>query len=212
LGYPDGSVQPEGDITREEVAAIFFRLLTTETRNKYRKSTTGFPDVPDEMWSAESIGTMENIGVLNGYPDGTFMPEAVITRAEFATIVVRFDQLVPGARHAFSDITDQWAEASIATAASIGWVNGYPDGTFAPEQAITRAETMTLINRVLERHTDAEGILPSIEIDWPDVEKDYWAYYEIQEATVSHLYDRRIEGEVTENWTGLGKDVNFDIE
>jgi hypothetical protein len=212
-GYPDGTIQPEGKITRQETAMIFYRLMTPEARAAYRKTAPGFPDVAADAWSAAGIGTMENAGILEGYPDGAFLPEQTITRAEFAAIAARFDKLVPDAQNKFSDMAGHWAESYVSSAVSKGWVDGYPDGTFLPQQTITRAEAMKLVNRVLGRKTDGEGLLPELVTGWTDADENHWAWFEIQEAAVSHYYTRRYpeeSGDNVENWTGAREDVNFD--
>jgi hypothetical protein len=211
FGDEDGSIRPDDDITREEVAAVFYRLLTGESRRAYRKATTDFPDVADDRWSAMNVGTVQNARIVTGYPDGTFQPEQTITRAEFATIATRFDALPEDASHNFSDIGGHWAEQYIAAAAQNGWISGYPDGSFRPDQPITRAEAMTIINRVLGRSVDAEGLFAEIVPDYTDISAAHWAYYEVLEATVSHDYQRRDGDNGVENWTGRGEDINFDI-
>lgn len=212
IGYPDGTVQPEGYITREEVAAIFYRLLTQETRKYYRQATASYPDVQDARWSAMSIGTMENMKIVTGYPDGNFGPGDPITRAQLATIAMRFDNLEKGLPHNFSDISGHWAEDYISSAVQKGWVLGYPDGTFKPDQPITRVEAMTLINRVLDRNVDAAGLPAELVLNWPDLPKDHWGYYEVEEATVSHHYVRRSADSIVENWTSKREDINFDVD
>jgi hypothetical protein len=211
-GYPDGTIQPDGKITREEVAAIFYRLMTSEARGANREGEPDFPDVSVERWSAVSIGTMRKAGIIEGYPDGTFKPGQTVTRAEFAVIAMRFDELVPGALNKFGDLIGHWAEAYVSSSVSKGWVDGYPDGTFRPEQAITRAEAMKLINRVLERKVDGAGLLESLTAEWTDVSAEHWGWYEIQEATVSHNYVRRYpeSEDKVENWTGARADIEFD--
>ena len=209
-GYPDGTINPNGHITREEVATIFYRLLTRETRKQYRRATTSFADVDPYQWSVMEIGTMQNVGVIHGRGEDAFDPKANITRAEFATIAMRFDNLEEGATHNLTDVSGHWAETYIAAAVSRGWVVGYPDDSFRPDLPITRAEAMTLINRVLERNVDKDGILQSLVTSWTDLPLNHWAYYEIQEATISHKYVRRNENDIVENWTDKGEDVNFD--
>ncbi|MDR3148469.1 MAG: S-layer homology domain-containing protein [Oscillospiraceae bacterium] len=212
FGYPDGTIQPQGQITRQEVAAIFYRLLTAEARAENRSTEPGFPDVASDAWSAVSVATMRTSGVIQGYEDGTFRPASSITRAEFAAIAVRFDGLVSGAENRFTDTKGHWAESYISTAVSRGWADGYPDGTFLPNQPITRAEAVKLINRVLERSVDKQGLLPELVAEWSDVGEDYWGYFEIQEATVSHYYERRYPNgeDNVENWTGGRADLDFD--
>lgn len=212
LGYPDGTIQPQGQITRQEVAAIFYRLLTAEARAENRSTEPGFPDVASDAWSAVSVAAMRKSGVIQGYEDGTFRPASHITRAEFLAIAVRFDGLISGAENSFTDTAEHWAESYISTAVSRGWADGYPDGTFLPNQPITRAEAVKLINRVLERGVDKQGLPPELAAEWSDVGEDYWGYFEIQEATVSHYYERRYPNgeDNVENWTGGRADLDFD--
>ena len=213
LGYPDGTVQPEGHITREEVASIFYRLLTRESRKYYRNLTgTPFPDVAGVRWSSEAIMTVKKGGIINGRPGGDFDPGSNITRAEFAVMAVRFESLSETATHPFSDVSGHWAERYIATAVERGWIHGYPDGTFLPDQYITRTEAMKLINSVLERNVDIEGLIPSMIIRWPDLPVNHWGYFEVQEATISHTYVRRNKSGIVEDWTGYGQDIDFDLD
>ena len=219
LGYPDGTVRPENNISREEVAAIFYRLLDSASRKQYRRDFVDFPDIEPDRWSLINIGTMQNAKIVEGYADGAFRPEQTITRAEFATIAARFDNLSDDLTHNFSDVTGHWAEKYIASAAQKGWIVGYDDRTFAPDRAISRAEAMTLINRVLLRKVDSDGLLAELVIDWPDLPVSHWGYYDVQEATISHNYDRRFPEEfesdksnLIENWTSAGEDVNFDLD
>jgi len=219
LGYPDGSVQPEGDITREEVASIFYRLLTKASRKQYRTKESTFPDVSWDRWSSEGIATIQKARIIEGRDNGGFDPSAKITRAEFATMAVRFEKLSENAEHGFSDVSGHWSEKYIISAVSRGWVNGYPDNTFKPDQPITRTEAMTLINRVLERNVDLEGLKDDLKIDWPDLPITHWGYFDVQEATVSHNFERRFPEEfetdkskLQENWTTLGEDVDFELD
>jgi len=155
---------------------------------------------------------MQNAGILRGdYYYGTFRPAYSITRAEFATIAIRFDQLSADATHNFSDVYGHWAERYIASAAQRGWVTGYPDGTFRPDQPITRVEAMTLINRVLDRHVDYTGMDWDLDPQWPDLPRYHWGFYQVMEATVSHDWVRRYPNtfNLVENWTGPWPDVNF---
>jgi len=210
FGFPDGTIRPDNNITREEVATIFFRLLTIETRNRYRTRAHTFLDVSTDRWSVESIATMQNTGVLFGRDDGTFDPVAPITRAEFSAIAMRFDRISANYTHGFSDIAGHWAEQMIAAASQRGWITGYPDGTFRPDQPITRAEAATLINRVLGRQVDQVGLYAPIVPNFTDLSVTHWAYFDIIEATVSHTFERRYDdGRIIENWTGRGEDVNF---
>ncbi len=186
-GYPDGNVRPQGNITREEVAAVFFRLLDSEYREQIRYYANDFTDVPSDVWSNKHISTLAYGRILKGYEDGTFRPHSFITRAELAVIASRFDKLEVGAKHNFSDLAGHWAEPYIASAVEKGWVNGYPDGSFKPEQYITRAEFATLVNNVLERHVHKEDILKEARY-FPDLEEDEWYYEAMSVATNSYLY------------------------
>ncbi|MEB9897309.1 S-layer homology domain-containing protein, partial [Bacillus cereus] len=157
-GYPDGTIKPENLISREEVAAIFYRLMDIESRANYLTDKNSFSDVASGRWSNKHISTMEHAGLITGYPDGTFKPGRSITRAEFAAIASRFDKLNEQANDMFSDIAGHWAEKYIVSAANKGWIKGYPDGTFKPNQHITRAEAMAFINRMLNRKVKADDI------------------------------------------------------
>lgn len=182
------------------MATIFYRLLTDESREAYRTTDHDFTDVSADAWYAEPVATLANAGLLAGYEDGTFRPDQNITRAEYAAIATRFDELEEGTS-AFTDISGHWAENAINAAYGAGWVGGYEDGTFRPDQNITRAEAMALINRVLERAVDSEGMLDEMT-HWVDNDPAAWYYADIQEATHSHTYERE-EGEKYETWTAL---------
>lgn len=194
-------VRPEQNIDRQEVATIFFRLLTQDSRLENWSQTNAFPDVASSRWSNNAISTMTNAGILKGYEDGTFRPEQPITRAEFAAIAARFDSSLYVGDHQFSDIDGHWAAEYIDRAAQKGWVNGYPDGSFRPDQPITRAEAMTLINAVLDRRTHAKDMLDEMN-HWPDNSPDAWYYEAVQEATNGHDYDRANPTEY-ETWTAM---------
>ncbi|WP_334071312.1 MULTISPECIES: MucBP domain-containing protein [Paenibacillus] len=196
-GYPDGTVKPLNNITREEVAAIFYRLLNDESRSAFLKTGTVLSDVEAGRWSNKHISTMENAGVITGYPDGTFKPEQHITRAEFAAIASRFDKLDERRNDKFTDITGHWAEKYIVSAANKGWIKGYADGTFKPDQFITRAEAAKFINSVLNRKVENNGIHKDAK-KWPDNIYGTWYYYEIMEATNHHEYTR--EQSAAEVW------------
>ena len=213
IGYrEDGTIRPEREISREEVATIFYRLLNEDIRNEYRTKIHNFPDVNIDRWSIGEISTMENLKIVQGYEDGFFYPVKPITRAEFATVTMRFDILIEDATHGFTDITGHWAEKYIASAYQVGWVDGYEDGSFKPDKPITRTEAAKLINRVLKRRVDQVGLLQEIVIKWPDLEVEHWGYYELMEATISHDYVRRYEERVMENWTGKGTDMYFSTD
>lgn len=203
-GYEDGTVRPTNNITREEVAAIFYRLLTETSRTIYETDVNDFSDVNSGRWSNRAISTLTNAGIISGYEDGSFRPGQSITRAEFATIAAQFEVVTEDVENPFSDTTGHWAESLISFTAAKGWVGGYTDGTFKPQKAITRAEAMTLVNNVLEREVDEEGLLADAK-QWPDNKKDAWYYYEVLEATNSHDYTRRGSGTV-ENWTAITND------
>lgn len=187
VGYEDGTVRPEGDITRAEVATIFFRLLTDESRNEYWSQTNDYTDVAAGDWYNNAVSTLSKAGILNGYEDGSFQPNGNITRAEFATIAARFFEATYEGEDLFPDIKDHWARDYINQAAHAGIVNGYPDETFRPQENITRAEAMTIVNRTLDRHPDADHFLDNM-VTWPDNLESAWYYEQVQEATNSHEY------------------------
>jgi len=197
IGYPDGTVKPEANITRAEVATIFFRLLTDQSRAQNWSKTNDFTDVKSTDWFNNAVSTMSKAGIINGYPDKTFLPQNEITRAEFATIAARFDSSEPDTSGSkLTDIAGHWAEKYIKKAEALGYVTGYEDGSFKPDQPITRAEAMTLINRVLERmdnNIGVDGLLPEAEMNtWTDnMNKSAWYYTAVQEATNSHTYDNK---------------------
>jgi len=210
FGFEDGTIRPDAQITREEVATIFFRLLRADARMQFRTNWHSFPDVESWRWSNQQIATMANAGILQGdWYYGTFRPGESITRAEFATIAMRFDNMGLNYSHNFDDVVGHWAERHIAAAANRGWILGYPDGTFRPDQHITRAEAATLINRVLERVLDSHGFLNWMGIDWPDLTRYHWAFYAMQEATVSNEFERRYPNSSLKNWTRPGEDFDF---
>lgn len=205
IGMPDGLVYPEGNITRAEVATIFFRMLTDEVRNEYWSKTNSYFDVESTDWYNNAISTLTNLGIVNGFPDGGFHPTADITRAEFATMAVRFFIITEEYvwdEDAFSDIADNWANEYINLAYLLDIVHGYPDGTFRPGNAITRAEAMTIVNNTLRRSPVKEGLLPVEQmITWPDnMDTAAWFYEAVQEATNSHefSYATSLTGE---QWT-----------
>ncbi len=188
-GYPDNTVRPEGRVTREEVTAVFYRLLANDYRDSIKTLTQGFNDVNATRWSNKHIATLANGKIVEGYPDGSFKPGYFITRAELATIASRFDNLSPFESNSFSDIDGHWANKYINSSAQKGWVNGYPDGSFKPDQYITRAEFVTLVNNVLERRVRKENILETARM-FPDLVEGKWYYEAMQEAINSHLYTR----------------------
>ena len=201
VGYEDGEVKPNNNITRAEVATIFFRLLTDDARAYYWSTDSGFSDVKPGDWYNNAVATMVNAGILNGYSDGTFKPNANITRAEFATIAARFLSNPYSTEDRFYDTEGHWAEVYINRAAEIGWISGYPDGSFRPDRVITRAEAVTLVNAVLGRAPHADYMLDDM-ITWPDNPESAWYYEAIQEATNSHDY-RWNSGKSYEIWTKL---------
>ena len=204
VGYPDGNVKPEGNITRAEVATIFFRLLTDESRDEFWSQTNNYSDVSEDAWYNNAVSTLTNAGIIDGYEDGTFKPDGNITRAEFATIAVRFFEATYDGGDLFSDIAGHWAQDYINEAANAGIVDGYPDGTFRPQQYITRAEAMTMVNRTIDRHPDADHLLDDM-IVWPDNPETAWYYEQVQEATNSHEYTINTDDEQNpyEIWTEL---------
>ena len=201
IGYDDGKVKPQNNITRAEVATIFFRLLTDDARAYYWSTDSGFSDVNEGDWYNNAVSTMVQAGILNGYSDGTFRPNANITRGEFATIAARFLSNPYSTKDRFYDTEGHWAEVYINRAAEAGWIDGYPDGTFRPDQAITRAEAVTLVNAVLGRAPHEDHLLPDM-IVWPDNPKSAWYYEDIQEATNSHDYTWSKDGDY-EIWQSL---------
>ena len=195
-------VKPQANITRAEVATIFFRLLTDDARDQFWSTSNNFSDVTADAWYNNAVSTMVNAGIIQGYEDGTFRPNNNITRAEFAAIASRFMSSGYDVKEdLFSDIANHWARENINDAAMTQWIHGYPDGTFRPDQAITRAEAVTLVNNVLQRKPDADHMLDTM-IEWPDNPESAWYYEAIQEATNSHDYDL-FEGAEYETWTAL---------
>lgn len=192
IGYPDGTVHPNGQITRAEVATIFFRLLRDEVRDGAFATSNTYSDVAYGKWYNNPISTMSALGIITGYPDGTFKPNKPITRAEFAAIAARFDETQSGKSATFSDVIGHWAAKEIGIAYANEWIKGYPDGTFKPDQNITRAEAMTMINRVLERKPESPADLLTNMNKWTDnMDTSKWYYLDVQEATNSHAYTRK---------------------
>ena len=201
VGYSDGTVRPNANISRAETATIFFRLLNADIRDGNLTAENTFTDVVDGQWCNKSVSTMAKLGIVKGRTAEIFDPYAPITRAEFAVICARFDTKQTNGNNNFSDISGHWAEAEIKRAAALGWIAGYPDGTFRPNDYITRAQAMTMINRVLCRMPqDEEDLLGSMVV-WPDNKPTDWHYLAVQEATNSHDFKRK--GEVGEKWTKL---------
>ncbi len=204
VGYPDGNVKPGGNITRAEVATIFFRLLTEDVRTANSTQANSLSDVSRGQWFNHAISTLSSMGIVKGNPDGTFDPDAPITRAEFAAIAARFDDKNTNTTSNFSDIASHWAKDEIGVAANKGWINGYPDSTFRPNQYITRAEAMTLVNRVLNRLPEKSEDLLDDMIKWPDnADASVWYYLAVQEATNSHDYSDKSDADKYEKWTKL---------
>lgn len=205
-GYPDGMIKPENFISREEIAAIFYRLLDNESRNSYMKLDSSFKDIGNGRWSNRHIATLANAGIITGYGDGSFKPGQKITRAEFAAIASRFDKLDVSKNDMFSDIKGHWAEKYVLSSANKGWIKGYQDGTFKPNQYITRAEAMAFINSVLNRKVKAEGIDEDAK-QWPDNLVSKWYYADVMEATTNHLYTRDEDG--FETWQEIKPDYVY---
>ena len=201
IGYPDGKVHPKGNISRAETATIFFRLLKADIRDGNLTADNGFSDVSNGQWHNKAVSTMAKLGIVKGRRADRFDPDASITRAEFAAICARFNTKPVENSGSFSDISGHWAENEIERAAAFGWISGYPDGTFRPDARITRAEAMTMINRVLCRMPQSESDLLDSMVTWPDNKPSDWHYLAVQEATNSHDFDR--QGEVGESWTKL---------
>ena len=204
-GYSDGNVHPYGLISRAETTTIFFRLLTDEVRDDNLLTSNTYTDVTNDYWANTAISTMTGLGIVQGRSATTFDPKAPITRAQFAAICARFDTGVSSGSRTFSDISGHWAEKYIERAAELGWIQGFADGTFRPDTYITRAQAMTMINRVLNRTPeDEEDLLKGMKV-WPDCNPGDWFYLAVQEATNSHDYKDR-GGEV---WTKLTRDPDW---
>ena len=196
-------VRPEGKITRAEVATIYFRMLTDESRTKFWSQNSGYSDVKTGDWFNNAVSTLSNAGIIAGYEDGSFRPNGYITRAEFATIAARFFDVTYNGKDLFPDISGHWAKDYINQAANKGFVNGYEDGTFKPDRNITRAEAVTLVNRTLDRHPDKNHFTKDMLV-WPDnMDQTKWYYADMQEATNSHTYQMKENSDKTkyENWT-----------
>lgn len=208
MGYPDGTVRPNGSITRAEVSTILFRLLSDKTRDEYFTTASSFTDVKAGAWYNNSIATLEKAGVIvDTAKGGAFRPNEAITRAELAAMLAQFSDAKPVKGVKFSDVSaEHWAYEAIAIAAKMGWIEGYPDGTFRPDATITRAEMMTLVNRALERVPSDEDHLLSkrVMLTFPDCKSGDWFYIAVQEATNSHTYERAAtEKNGDEQWTAL---------
>jgi len=201
VGYKDGNVRPQGNITRAETAAIFFRLLKEEVRSENLSKHNDFADVTEDSWYNTAVSTMAGMNILKGRTANSFVPQAPITRAEFAAICARFDSGRAEENSSFTDISGHWAEKEIERAATLGWVSGYTDGSFHPDAPITRAEAMTLINRVLCRMPETKADLLDSMTKWPDNQPGAWYYLAVQEATNSHTYEQK--DSKYETWTAL---------
>ena len=203
IGYGNNDVRPQNNITRAEVATIFFRLLTDETRTANMTKSNGYNDVKDGDWFCCAVSTLSKMGIIKGYEDGSFKPNDPISRAEFAAIAARFDPDGDKTPATFADVTSHWAKDEISIAANHGWIKGYEDGSFKPDQKITRAETMTLVNRVLNRLPEAKDDLHKDMKTWVDnMDETAWYYLAVQEATNSHYFKNKT-GTKFEQWTDL---------
>ena len=203
VGYPDGMVYPQKNITRAEVATIFFRLLKDETREANMTKSNSYNDMKDGAWYTCAVSTLSKMGIIKGYEDGSFKPDASISRAEFAAIAARFDPDGDTTPATFSDVSSHWAKDEISIAANHGWIKGYEDGSFKPDQKITRAETMTLVNRVLKRLPETKDDLHKDMKTWPDNQNESaWFYLAVQEATNSHYQNLKKDG-THEKWESM---------
>lgn len=206
-GYPDGTVKPAGNITRAETAAILFRLMDEGSRKTYYSTTSGFRDVASGSWYNTYVATLNNAGVITDSSNGYFRPNEAITRAELAAMLAKFSETT-GAANYFNDVSARyWAANAIAICAKLGWINGYPDGSFRPDKNVTRAELMAMINRATGRAPkSADAFLPGMKT-WIDNTADKWYYLDVQEATNSHSYT--VKG--SETWTALTSDPNWSL-
>ena len=207
IGYMDGNVRPYGLISRAETTTIFFRLLKDSVRDGNLLTSNTYTDVADDYWANTAISTMTGLGIVQGRSTTTFDPKAPITRAQFAAICARFDTGKSNGEQTFSDIQGHWAEKYIQRAAELGWIKGFEDGTFRPDTYITRAQAMTMINRVLNRIPEDESdLLPGMNV-WPDCNPGDWFYLTVQEATNSHDFKHKAGS--YETWTRLTKDPDW---
>ena len=206
-GYPDGTVKPAGNITRAETAAILFRLMDDASRKTYYSTKSGFRDVASGSWYNTYVATLNNAGVITDSSNGYFRPNEAITRAELAAMLAKFSETT-GAANYFNDVSAKyWAANAIAICAKLGWITGYPDGTFRPDRNVTRAELMAMINRATGRAPkSADAFLPGMKT-WIDNTADKWYYLDVQEATNSHSYT--VKG--SETWTALTSDPNWSL-
>ena len=204
IGYKDGNVRPYGTVSRGEVATIFFRLLTDEARDKYWSQENDYSDCGPDLWCNNAISTLSNMGIIDGYSDGTFRPYAKITRAQFAKIAVGFFETTKEYQGYFTDVdADAWYTDYVEAAARVGLIQGFQDGSFRPNENITRAQACVIVNRALNRTPNAERLLPESKmITWPDCTPDDWFYADMQEATNSHDYVMvTVKGEKVEKWS-----------
>lgn len=207
-GYPDGSIRPRGSITRAETASIFYRLLTDESRERFYSADNSFSDVDGEVWYNTAVSTLANAGIIAGYEDGLFRPDAPVTRAEFAAIISRFADGTEVKTCSFNDVSpEHWAAQAVAVAESLGWMGGYGDGSFRPGKDISRAEAVAVINRMLERAVREADMLSGMN-GWPDNPPGTWYYADLQEAGSSHDYERSdepVDGRsyCYEKWTAI---------
>lgn len=207
VGVPGGTVRPNDSMTRAGVATIFFRLLKDSVRDANLLTGCTYTDVPDGHWANTAISTMTGLDIVRGYDAAVFGPGDPITRAQFAAICARFDTGKSNGSRTFSDIKGHWAKAYIERAAELGWISGFQDGTFHPDAYITRAQAVTMINRMLNRvPEDPSDLLPGMNV-WPDCRPGDWFYLAIQEATNSHDYRRKAGS--YETWTGLNADPDW---
>lgn len=206
-GYPNGTVKPAGNITRAETAAILFRLMDDASRKTYYSTKSGFRDVASGSWYNTYVATLNNAGVITDSSNGYFRPNEAITRAELAAMLAKFSETT-GAANYFNDVSAKyWAANAIAICAKLGWITGYPDGTFRPDKNVTRAELMAMINRATGRAPkSADAFLPGMKT-WIDNTSDKWYYLDVQEATNSHSYT--VKG--SETWTALTSDPNWSL-
>ncbi len=207
IGYMDGNVRPYGLISRAETTTIFFRLLKDSVRDGNLLTSNTYTDVADDYWANTAISTMTGLGIVQGRSTTTFDPKAPITRAQFAAICARFDTGKSSGTQSFTDIKGHWAEKYIERAAELGWIKGFEDGTFRPDTYITRAQAMTMINRVLNRIPEDESdLLPGMNV-WPDCNPGDWFYLAVQEATNSHDFEHKAGN--YEIWTELTKNPDW---
>lgn len=207
IGYMDGNVRPYGLISRAETTTIFFRLLKDSVRDGNLLTSNTYTDVADDYWANTAISTMTGLGIVQGRSTTTFDPKAPITRAQFAAICARFDTGKSSDEQTFTDIKGHWAEKYIERAAELGWIKGFEDGTFRPDTYITRAQAMTMINRVLNRIPEDESdLLPGMNV-WPDCNPGDWFYLAVQEATNSHDFKHKAGN--YETWTKLMKNPDW---